>query len=83
MLAEHVTGSSDRTPKRISESDAKTESVQGLPRTYVRNLRRTTHLGEISLVEKRAQGGQQEFPLAEVNPATAAAPRGLKVVAHA
>lgn len=49
-------------------------------RTY---LRRTTHLGEISPVGNRAQGGSKNFPLAEVNPAPAAAPRGLEAVGHA
>lgn len=49
-------------------------------RTY---LRRTTHLGEISHVGNRAQGGSKNFPLAEVNTAPAAAPRDLEAAGHA
>ncbi len=46
--------------------------------TYVRTyLRTTTHLGEISHVGYRAQGGSKNFPLAEVNPTPAGAARGL------
>lgn len=49
--------------------------------TYVRTyLRTTTHLDYVSHVAYRAQGGSKNFPLTEVNPATAAAPRGLEVV---
>ena len=52
--------------------------------TYVRtDLRTTTHLGKSSHVGYRAQGGSKNFPLAEVNPAPAAAMRGLQAVSHA
>lgn len=49
--------------------------------TYVRTyLRTTTHLDCLSHVAYRAQGGSNNFPLAEVNPASAVASRGLEAV---
>lgn len=85
MLEDHLAGYPNRSPNRISESDAKTESGQGLPRTYGRtDLRRRTHLASRSHVQNRAQGGSKILPIAEVNPApAAAATRGLQAVPDA